>query len=102
MDIGSAQGIASTNEQSSTSGSLSYICEAPPDAEEPTDNAEYPKEMDVDSATPASKSSSKKKIHRSKINRRRKPRNQITFPQTRGKGALKPFSESRTRVQKRR
>ncbi|ORY17689.1 hypothetical protein BCR34DRAFT_555322 [Clohesyomyces aquaticus] len=67
-----------------------------------TDDKDMPKEMDIDGDAATSAKSTKKRVHRSKLNRRRKPRNQITFPQSRGKGALKPFSESRTRVSKRR
>lgn len=55
--------------------------------------------MDVDGTAPTSlsKSKSKGKINKSKLKKRTKPRNQISFPATRGKGALKPFSESRVR-----
>ena len=58
--------------------------------------------MDVDGTRPpsASASSTKKRFNKSKLKRNRKPRNSITFPQTRGKGALKPFSENRVRKRK--
>ncbi|KAJ4354005.1 uncharacterized protein N0V89_005737 [Didymosphaeria variabile] len=39
----------------------------------------------------------RKTVHKAKMERRKKPKNQISFPTTRGKGALKPFSESRIR-----
>lgn len=57
--------------------------------------------MDIDPAA-----SSTKKPHRNqsekktKKERSRKPRNSITFPKTRGKGALKPFT-AKSRVGKR-
>ncbi|KAF2203439.1 hypothetical protein GQ43DRAFT_461571 [Delitschia confertaspora ATCC 74209] len=61
-------------------------------------------EMDVDgdaAATTTSSSNLKnKKINKSKLKKRQKPRNQISFPKSKGKGALKPFSNSR--VSKRR
>ena len=58
-------------------------------------------DMDVDGE--GEKSSKRKQhkdrktIHKAKMERRKKPKNQISFPTSRGKGALKPFSESRVR-----
>lgn len=56
-------------------------------------------DMDVDGEQAASKRKHKdrKTIRKAKMERRKKPKNQIAFPTTRGKGALKPFSESRVR-----
>ncbi|KAF2680711.1 hypothetical protein K458DRAFT_311113 [Lentithecium fluviatile CBS 122367] len=56
-------------------------------------------EMDIDGAPAASKSKPKdrKAIRKARKLRRTKPKNQMSFPATRGKGALKPFSESRVR-----
>ncbi|KAF2446235.1 hypothetical protein P171DRAFT_385007 [Karstenula rhodostoma CBS 690.94] len=59
--------------------------------------------MDVDGEKSSAKRNNfkdRKTIHKEKMLRRKKPRNQIEFPARRGKGALKPFSESR--VHKRR
>ena len=56
--------------------------------------------MDVDGESaggPKRKPKDRKAIRKAKIERRKKPKNRITFPTTRGKGALKPFSESRVR-----
>jgi hypothetical protein len=57
--------------------------------------------MDVDGAAKA-KSSKKANKDNSQTRKqlRRKPKNRVTFPATRGKGALKPYSG--TRVSKRR
>jgi len=58
-------------------------------------------EMEIDGTrSTSSASSNKKRINKSKLKKIRKPRNSITFPQSRGKGALKPFSESRVRKRK--
>lgn len=55
--------------------------------------------MDVDGEAAPSKRKHKnrKTIRKAKMERRKKPKNQIAFPSSRGKGALKPFSESRVR-----
>lgn len=53
--------------------------------------------MDVDTSAPKRKHIDRKTIHKAKMERRKKPKNQIAFPTSRGKGALKPFSESRVR-----
>ncbi|OAG05502.1 uncharacterized protein CC84DRAFT_1090790 [Paraphaeosphaeria sporulosa] len=55
--------------------------------------------MDVDGERSGSKRKHKdrKTIHKEKMLRRKKPKNQISFPTSRGKGALKPFSESKVR-----
>lgn len=55
--------------------------------------------MDVDGAAsqPKLKVKDRKAQHKVRMERRKKPKNQIAFPATRGKGALKPFSESRVR-----
>ncbi|KAJ4303102.1 hypothetical protein N0V90_001993 [Kalmusia sp. IMI 367209] len=60
---------------------------------------DFPKDMDVDGESARSKSKPKdrKAIRKARMERRKKPKNQIRFPTTRGKGALKPFSESRVR-----
>lgn len=48
--------------------------------------------MDVDGAASAAKTSSKSKDKsQSRKQLRRKPHNKISFPTSRGKGALKPF-----------
>ena len=55
-------------------------------------------EMDIDGVpTASSKPKDRKAIRRAKKLRRTKPKNRVEFPTTRGKGALKPFSESRVR-----
>jgi hypothetical protein len=57
--------------------------------------------MDVDGATkaaPKKRSSKDKKLSKKQL--RRKPQNKTTFPASRGKGALKPFTSGR--VNKRR
>ena len=60
--------------------------------------------MDLDD--PSTSTTTTKKPHRSqaekktKKERARKPRNSITFPKSRGKGALKPFT-GKSRVGKR-
>ncbi|KAF2128564.1 hypothetical protein P153DRAFT_293130 [Dothidotthia symphoricarpi CBS 119687] len=57
--------------------------------------------MDVDAAASAAKKSSKKDDRKvRKPGRARKPQNSMTFPKSRGKGALKPFTGGR--VNKRR
>jgi hypothetical protein len=60
--------------------------------------------MDVDDgaapSTTTSKSSLRKRSQDKKSKRNVKPRNAISFPKSRGKGALKPFSESRVRKQR--
>lgn len=56
--------------------------------------------MDVDDESAPTKSKRKfdrKAMRKARKQRGRKPKNQISFPATRGKGALKPFSESRVR-----
>ena len=54
--------------------------------------------MDVDGASaPKRKLKDRKTIHKAKMERRKKPKNQIAFPARRGKGALKPFSDSKVR-----
>jgi hypothetical protein len=67
--------------------------------------------MDVDETggftapDPTSKTQLKKRDDRekakNKANRRRKPRNTIAFPKSKGKGALMPFSDTRIRKQRR-
>ncbi|KAL5119122.1 hypothetical protein ACEQ8H_003046 [Pleosporales sp. CAS-2024a] len=54
-----------------------------------------PTHMDVDGAanTPAKKPASDKRQSRKQL--RRKPQNKISFPSSRGKGALKPFAGAR-------
>lgn len=56
-------------------------------------------DMDMDGVptTSSSKPKDRKAIRRAKKLRRTKPKNRVEFPTTRGKGALKPFSESRVR-----
>ncbi|KAF2733488.1 hypothetical protein EJ04DRAFT_495070 [Polyplosphaeria fusca] len=59
--------------------------------------------MDVDGDASASAPLKRKRTdtkHKSKHSRRRKPRNQISFPQFRGKGALKPHGEHRVKKQR--
>lgn len=67
--------------------------------------------MDVDGAAPAAKisssSSSSKSKDKSQTRKqlRRKPSNKVSFPTSRGKGALKPFKGQRAgpgRIGKRR
>jgi hypothetical protein len=56
--------------------------------------------MEVDDgAAPASSKAPKKRNNndKTKAKRKIKPRNQVAFPKSRGKGALKPFSDSRIR-----
>jgi hypothetical protein len=57
--------------------------------------------MEVDDAasTISRRPNSKKRrvSKKEKAQARKKPRNQISFPKSRGKGALKPHSESRVR-----
>jgi hypothetical protein len=55
--------------------------------------------MDVDGENAPSKRKFKdrKTIHKEKMERRKKPKNQMAFPTSHGKGALKPFSDSRVR-----
>jgi hypothetical protein len=55
--------------------------------------------MDIDGAAsqPKSKPKDRKLARKAKKLRRVKPKNAIVFPTSRGKGALKPFSESRVR-----
>ncbi|KAF2004520.1 hypothetical protein P154DRAFT_426732 [Amniculicola lignicola CBS 123094] len=67
------------------------------------DSEQVEVDMEIDGAAPSSSrpKSSKKKLSK-KDTRRRKPRNTISFPATRGKGALKPFSESNERVRRKR
>jgi hypothetical protein len=59
-------------------------------------------ELEDDGTHVASSSSNKKRINKSKLKKLRKPRNSIAFPATHGKGALKPFSESRVRKTRRK
>ena len=67
--------------------------------------------MDVDGAAPATKTSSASSSSKSKDKSqtrkqlRRKPSNKVSFPTSRGKGALKPFKGQRAgpgRIGKRR
>ncbi|KAL5386112.1 hypothetical protein PMIN02_008631 [Paraphaeosphaeria minitans] len=60
---------------------------------------DFPKGMDVDGekSGPKRKLKDRKTIHKEKMLRRKKTTNQIAFPASRGKGALKPFSESKVR-----
>lgn len=52
--------------------------------------------MDVDGAAAAAMKSKKNKDKaQSRKQLRRKPQNKVSFPTSRGKGALKPFSGSR-------
>jgi hypothetical protein len=48
-------------------------------------------------AAPKGKPKDRKAMRKAKKDLRRKPKNSISFPKTRGKGALKPHSESRVR-----
>lgn len=58
--------------------------------------------MEVDGAATSSSKPKRKDDRKSKRKvRGRKPRNQISFPTSRGKGALKPFSDGRIRKAKR-
>jgi hypothetical protein len=57
--------------------------------------------MDVDDKTSAKKPHRKQSEKKTKKERARKPRNSITFPTSRGKGALKPFT-GKSRVSKRK
>ncbi|KAF1851149.1 uncharacterized protein K460DRAFT_271682 [Cucurbitaria berberidis CBS 394.84] len=56
-----------------------------------------PTDMDVDGAASAAKKSSKKNKDKDQSRKqlRRRPQNKISFPSSRGKGALKPFTGSR-------
>ena len=57
--------------------------------------------MDVDGATASTTKSRKRSTDKVKSKRKNvKPRNAISFPKSRGKGALKPFSDSRIRKRK--
>jgi hypothetical protein len=56
--------------------------------------------MDVDGAAKAKSKKANKDNSQTRKQLRRKPKNRVTFPATRGKGALKPYSG--TRVSKRR
>ncbi|KAF2114882.1 hypothetical protein BDV96DRAFT_576058 [Lophiotrema nucula] len=109
MEIDSTEGTAAPGNVNPTSPQqLSHNSDSNTTAEQDTKEDEFPKDMEIDDgATPATRKplskTQKKKMEEKKSKgsqRRRKPRNQISFPQTRGKGALKPFSESR--VAKRR
>ena len=57
--------------------------------------------MDVDAKTSTKKPHRNQSDLKTKNQRARKPRNSITFPKTRGKGALKPFT-GKSRVGKRK
>ncbi|KAF2624082.1 hypothetical protein BU25DRAFT_413954 [Macroventuria anomochaeta] len=59
------------------------------------------KEMDVDTKTSAKKPNRNQNERRTKNQRARKPKNSMTFPTSRGKGALKPFT-GKGRVSKRK
>ncbi|KAF3049369.1 hypothetical protein E8E11_007523 [Didymella keratinophila] len=59
------------------------------------------KDMDVDDKTSIKKPHRKQSEKKTKKERARKPKNSITFPTSRGKGALKPFT-SKSRVSKRK
>ncbi|KAI8941030.1 hypothetical protein NX059_002274 [Plenodomus lindquistii] len=59
---------------------------------------DLPKDMEVDgsvSATQAKKLRKNKDKSQSRKQLRRKPQNKVTFPSSRGKGALKPYNGSR-------
>lgn len=58
--------------------------------------------MDVDGAETSTKAPKKRNNNdKTKAKRKIKPRNQIAFPKSKGKGALKPFSDSRIRKRSR-
>lgn len=57
--------------------------------------------MDVDDKTSTKKPHRKQSERKTKKERARKPKNSITFPTSRGKGALKPFT-GKSRVSKRK
>lgn len=58
--------------------------------------------MEVDGAETGAKASKKRNNNdKTKAKRKIKPRNQIAFPKSKGKGALKPFSDSRIRKRSR-
>ncbi|UPX12224.1 uncharacterized protein EKO05_0002784 [Ascochyta rabiei] len=57
--------------------------------------------MDVDAKSSAKKPNRGQNDRRTKNQRARKPRNSMTFPSSRGKGALKPFT-GKGRVSKRK
>ncbi|KZM20168.1 hypothetical protein ST47_g5198 [Ascochyta rabiei] len=59
------------------------------------------KDMDVDAKSSAKKPNRGQNDRRTKNQRARKPRNSMTFPSSRGKGALKPFT-GKGRVSKRK
>ncbi|KAL1642493.1 hypothetical protein SLS61_009644 [Didymella pomorum] len=59
------------------------------------------KDMDVDDKTSTKKPHRKQSEKKTKKERARKPKNSITFPTSRGKGALKPFT-GKSRVSKRK
>ncbi|KAJ4405485.1 hypothetical protein N0V91_005225 [Didymella pomorum] len=58
-------------------------------------------DMDVDDKTSTKKPHRKQSEKKTKKERARKPKNSITFPTSRGKGALKPFT-GKSRVSKRK
>jgi hypothetical protein len=57
--------------------------------------------MDVDDKTSTKKPHRNQSEKKTKKERARKPKNSITFPTSRGKGALKPFT-GKSRVSKRK
>lgn len=57
--------------------------------------------MDVDTKTSAKKPHRHQNDQKTKKQRARKPKNSMTFPTSRGKGALKPFT-AKGRVSKRK
>ncbi|XPS76070.1 hypothetical protein M3J09_008130 [Ascochyta lentis] len=59
------------------------------------------KDMDVDAKNSTKKPNRGQNDRRTKNQRARKPRNSMTFPTSRGKGALKPFT-GKGRVSKRK
>ncbi|KAF3042119.1 hypothetical protein E8E12_004471 [Didymella heteroderae] len=63
--------------------------------------ADLSKDMDVDDKTSTKKPHRKQSEKKTKKERARKPKNSITFPTSRGKGALKPFT-GKSRVSKRK
>ena len=67
---------------------------------EPEANS-HPLDMDVDTKTSTKKPNRGQNDRKTKNQHARKPRNSITFPTSRGKGALKPFT-GKGRVSKRK
>ncbi|CAI9635171.1 unnamed protein product [Alternaria burnsii] len=74
-------------------------------ADDATKEEDLPKDMDVDAAATSAKNSRKNKDKsQTRKQLRRRPQNKVSFPASRGKGALKPFTGGRIggRVAKRR